>query len=75
MSKKPGNPNWGKNPQTATTNRPEVRMALIQIRIEASLLTELKKIENWQEALRNSIADLVEKEGLEIPAHLRGIVY
>lgn len=72
---KRGNPRWEENPALYETNRPEVRDKTLQVRIEPSLLERLRKIENWQDLIRDAAADIVEKQGEGIPEHLRGEVY
>lgn len=75
MTGKRGNPNWEQNPAIYKTNRPEARMKTLQVRIEPSLLERLKQIPNWQDLIRDRVADIVEEQGPGIPEHLRGEVY
>jgi hypothetical protein len=74
MAKKRGNPNWvSNNIHAFKTDRPESRMGILQVRIEPSLLEEIKQIPDWADLVRNSVAEIVRQTTGDIPDHLKSV--
>ncbi|MCT7975184.1 hypothetical protein [Laspinema olomoucense] len=73
MARPGGNPNFGKDEHAFTCDRPEPRDKLLQVRIEDSLLTRLKSLDNWQDLVRQEIAEILEKQGKGVPDHLKEV--
>lgn len=56
-----GNPDIHLNPQTFKTDRAEPLAELLQLRVTASMKATLKDMDDWQEFVRQAIADKLEK--------------
>jgi hypothetical protein len=62
MSRPGGNPDLDKHQFDKQYNWDEPCTAQFNIRLPPSLLAELKTVKNYQELVRQAIADLVEEE-------------
>ncbi|MCY7393496.1 MAG: hypothetical protein LH647_18975 [Leptolyngbyaceae cyanobacterium CAN_BIN12] len=61
MPRPGGNPDINKNPQTFSTERDESLTELLQLRVSGSMKESLKRLDGWQELVRQAIAEKLAK--------------